>query len=629
MAKILRVHELAKALDMDIHDVLALCAKLGIGVKTKYSTIIDVQAERVRARAAKDNLGRYSDPTTPIPSDGCLAHCPAGWKVSPCPVCLDEINLRDAPPEEQFLSDSILYGDPPIRLVVFDLDGTLANTDSLPSGYRSPYQILEPGIDGDHLLINGHLDHQPPSWRSKDWSFGANVSQLPGNLIEAGYSVAVVTRAPLAYASTLIHLLGISTQVLRPSCGGSAQDKAQVLIGVAENFGVEPAEMLYVGDLEVDKSIAQLAQCRFAPASVLHSGELWQNLPLYAPRRKRASKDASTVTPPSSTFSTSPDPLNDSLIHAALESIRGGIPDTELHTSLLYKISRSQTCSRRTFASLTFFSLLVRPGSHERFRWQMWLFENLEPGAGSCLIRNGGGLIQIDPRIITRNEIHKDGVVTSSYLDGLRTCLPGTEQLTVGSISLRAAFKFSMDQNKLGSCLTTAKHYSKARGSGPQVQLGYLDFISDILASYVDELKPDLTQTMIVPVPSSPFSQQRVGQVSQRLAIGVSKLLGIPIWPVVHKTTGEEFNVAGLRDWQQLYKANRIPPEAILIEDQCTTGKSIGSVAEKLQLQGIIVHHAVAYSTSLEKSHHANLTQSTCYFREISKLCGMKCQCGD
>jgi hypothetical protein len=387
--------------------------------------------------------------------------------------------------------------------------------------------------------------------------------------------------------------------------------------------------MLYVGDLEVDESIAQLAQCRFASASVLHSGELWQNLPPYAPRRKRATNDASTVTPPSSTFNTSPDALNDSLIHAALESIRSGIPDTELHTSLLYKIGRSQTCSLRTFASLAYFSLLVRPGSHERFRWQMWLFENLEPGAGSCLIRNGGGLIQLDPRIITRNEIHKDGVVTNSYLDGLRTCLPSTGLLTVGSISLRAAFKFSMDQNKLGSCLSTAKNYSKARGSGPQVQLGYLDFISDILASYVDELKPDSTQTMIVPVPSSPFSQQRVGQVSQRLAIGVSKLIGIPIWPVVHKTTSEEFKVTGLRDWQYLYKQSRIPQEAILVEDQCTTGKSISSVADQLQLLGITVKHAVAYSTSLANNETlANQATRTCYFKEISIACGVNCQCG-
>lgn len=628
MAKILRVHELATELGMENQDVLDLCARLGIGVKTPSSTIIDVQAERVRAKAGEDNLVRHSDPTKQITTDGCLAHCPAGWKVSPCPVCKKEMTLRVTPPDEQFLNDSPLYCDPPIRLVVFDLDGTLANTDSLPSGYRNPYQVLEPGIDGDHLLINGHLDHSS-SWSSKDWSFGANVSKLPGNLIEAGYSVAVITRAPLAYASTLIHLLGISTQVLRPSCGGSAQEKAQVLIRVAENFGVEPAEMLYVGDLEVDESIAQLAQCRFAPASVLHSGELWQNLPLYAPRRKRATNEAFTVTPPSYTFSTSPDPLNESLIHAALESIRSGIPDTELHTSLLYKISRSQTCSRRIFASLAYFSLLVRPGSHERFRWQMWLFENLEPGADSCLIRNGGGLIQVDPRIITRNEIHRDGVVTNEYLDGLRTCLPGTGQLTVGSISLRAAFKFSMDQNKLGSCLSTAKNYSKARGSGPQVQLGYLDFISDILASYVDELKPNFTQTMIVPVPSSPFSQQRVGQVSQRLAIGVSKLIGIPIWPVVHKTTSEEFKVTGLRDWQYLYKQSRIPQEAILVEDQCTTGKSISSVADQLQLLGITVKHAVAYSTSLANNETlANQATRTCHFKEISIACGVNCQCG-
>ena len=65
MAKILRVHELAKELGMTNQETLDLCGKLGVGVKTQSSTIIDQQADRVRARAERDGLKRDVQPEEP------------------------------------------------------------------------------------------------------------------------------------------------------------------------------------------------------------------------------------------------------------------------------------------------------------------------------------------------------------------------------------------------------------------------------------------------------------------------------------------------------------------------------------------------------------------------------------
>jgi translation initiation factor IF-2 len=62
LAKILRVHELAKELGMTNQETLDLCGKLGIGVKTQSSTIIEQQADRVRARAERDGLKRDVQP---------------------------------------------------------------------------------------------------------------------------------------------------------------------------------------------------------------------------------------------------------------------------------------------------------------------------------------------------------------------------------------------------------------------------------------------------------------------------------------------------------------------------------------------------------------------------------------
>ena len=286
----------------------------------------------------------------------------------------------------------------------------------------------------------------------------------------------------------------------------------------------------------------------------------------------------------------------------------------------------SPTVSRHTVAGLAWFSLLTRPGSSLRGDWRRFLFADLEPGAGSCLIRKNNGLFQVDPRIITRNEATQH--YQSEYLEGLRKCLPGTTTLKVGSISLRAAFKFSLDSANFGSCLSTAKNYSKSHGSGPHVQLGYVDLIADILASYVDDLDLDPTKTMIVPVPSSPFSPHQVGQVSFRLAFSISKKLGIPIWPVVNKTIAGEFEVAGLTDWRVHYASNPMPREAILIEDQCTKGTSIMSVAKKLHDHGIAVQNAVAYSTSLiSKGVLPYQELRNCFFHDIATELGMKCPC--
>ena len=65
MAKILRVHELAKELGMSNQETLDLCGKMGIGVKTQSSTIIDQQADRVRTKAQREGLVRDVQPEEP------------------------------------------------------------------------------------------------------------------------------------------------------------------------------------------------------------------------------------------------------------------------------------------------------------------------------------------------------------------------------------------------------------------------------------------------------------------------------------------------------------------------------------------------------------------------------------
>ena len=62
MPKAKRVHEIAKELGMTNAEVIDLSGKLGIGVKGPASTVIDAQADRIRARAEREGLIRDVQP---------------------------------------------------------------------------------------------------------------------------------------------------------------------------------------------------------------------------------------------------------------------------------------------------------------------------------------------------------------------------------------------------------------------------------------------------------------------------------------------------------------------------------------------------------------------------------------
>ena len=67
MAKNIRVHELAKELGMTNSEMMDLCDRMGVGVKTHSSTLIEQHADRLRARAVKDGLTRPEQPEEPKP----------------------------------------------------------------------------------------------------------------------------------------------------------------------------------------------------------------------------------------------------------------------------------------------------------------------------------------------------------------------------------------------------------------------------------------------------------------------------------------------------------------------------------------------------------------------------------
>jgi len=133
------------------------------------------------------------------------------------------------------------------KAVVFDLDGTLADTASLTTERRRPYHVLR--------LC-------PPGGDTSQIAFDDGRQDLPGLLITRCYRTAIVTASPLPYASTLCDLLGIDFERLLPAGSSS---KARRLLLLSQEWEIAPKLIVYVGDQDVDREAAREAGCQFVP----------------------------------------------------------------------------------------------------------------------------------------------------------------------------------------------------------------------------------------------------------------------------------------------------------------------------------------------------------------------------
>ncbi len=82
MAKNLRVHELAKELGMTNQEVVDLCGRLGVPVKSHSSSLNEAYADMVRRRAHRDGLTRDEQPEEPKPEKKAPAKKAAAAKKS-------------------------------------------------------------------------------------------------------------------------------------------------------------------------------------------------------------------------------------------------------------------------------------------------------------------------------------------------------------------------------------------------------------------------------------------------------------------------------------------------------------------------------------------------------------------
>ena len=108
------------------------------------------------------------------------------------------------------------------------------------------------------------------------------------------------------------------------------------------------------------------------------------------------------------------------------------------------------------------------------------------------------------------------------------------------------------------------------------MHLHYLELIALCMAASM--YLPD-APALIVPIPASTFSDDKPGEVSNRLALRISDLAGIPLLNLFSKNENRLF----------IPNQGRLPfsRDIFLIDDQLTTGSNVEQVLKALEELGI------------------------------------------
>ena len=379
------------------------------------------------------------------------------------------------------------YESTPVRLRIYDMDGTLANTEHVADGRRMPFDLLS----GSPMVTwFGYSGYLAPLYPEGDPNFGLpritrsgfNMSHAPAIDTVSGIPVALITRAPVAYASTLAGLLGLERY---PIWASSRLSRAEKLTALARMFRVAPEHVVYVGDQAEDRQAADEAGCKFeAPDSVVRPA-LGESL---------YPEDGWPEPLPSTTHAISS--LEDSPLTSVSDIVR---------------------------------SLRVQP-LHERTALQARLARLVRPEHRYCLIPPGRLTEHLFdypgvPAYLFAKQEHDE-----TYLLFLRNLFPARSAPSPdsrgGDTHYFVKFRNSHQSGQLGAdplgrLMSEIKDYRTRNGrvrSGSEVQFGGLRLVADVMAAHLVDWFRGFNPPSIDFVRPNEFSEEQPGQTSAWLA---------------------------------------------------------------------------------------------------------------
>lgn len=405
------------------------------------------------------------------------------------------------------------------RLYVFDLDGTLASTASLATGRRTPSMIL----DADPIA--GY-----PDWGLEN-PLGIDMAAVPGEIAALGHKTAIITRAPKAYASTLLGLLGLESHVVWAS---SQTDVATKLQDLSLSERIPISSVTYIGDSRDDRRAAERAGSQFVHVDE-YEGVYEVDHSLSDVEQPQAD-DVSSV------------------VHALLH-----FPDIE-RAQLQKELAR-----------------LVRPGH----RYCLIPYEPALP-LGPSAFRFAG----VPAALFTKGEhnatyfrflrnlfpLYRTSSPHSKIMDAFYVVEFATSQRSTASALHRA--------DPLGRLFSDIKDYRMRSGrlaSGTEVELGSLRLVADVIAAHVSHLFGDLDEVAIDHVAPHGFSSAQPGQVSSWLAKWVAEACELAqegAWVATRSVSREGRRLVPAQGHGVTADA------AVLIDDQRTKGHSLRTHCE-------------------------------------------------
>lgn len=408
-----------------------------------------------------------------------------------------------------------------IQTVIFDLDGTLADTAGITGGVRLPAQVLslsKPWESNPNLLMH--------------WGLKQKINLL----IASGMRIYVITRAPKSYASTLIFLLGIDFHALIPSSSRfpTVESKLKYII---EFENVTPGEVLYIGNEDTDQLSAR------------EVGTLYQDISEVFQKRGEHKTYLQGIIKLCQDAATS-DSRSAKLI---LERQQKNFNDAD---SLLKQVENYSSFTK--FELPTIFCASPFDGKFLKN-------DIIEPF--------------INPSFISRYEYDNHYEVREKLFIFIKklgfTCnlikAPFDVPKSFGKVLVYSHYKYE----NMSHWWISIKDW-KGSHSGPKPELLYLEFIAITMAAFLQTIDFPF---VLVPIPSTEFSDEQPSQVSIRLAYRVAQLSNIPMFNMFKKDA--ENNISST------YADTKFDRKVILIDDQLTTGKSVFKCLDILSDMGV------------------------------------------
>lgn len=393
-----------------------------------------------------------------------------------------------------------------IQTVIFDLDGTLADTAGITDGKRLPAQVLslsKPWESSPSLLMHGDLKSQ------------INL------LMSSGIRIYVITRAPKAYASTLIFLLGIDFHALIPysSKFPTVESKLEYIIKLEK---VKPGEVLYIGNEDADESAARAVGICYQDI-----GEVYERRDNYQTHLQATIKLCDTAD------------ISDSPSGKIIAKRQQAHIDKRIEL-------REHVENNEPLSELDYYQIFCSNGFNNKFLSS----DILEPF--------------IKPSFISRYEYDNDYHIRKELLDIIIklgfTCklikTPFNIPEYFDEVFVYSHYKY----DDMSHWWTSIKNWHYPN-SGPKPELLHLEFIALTMAAFLQNLDLPI---VLVPIPSTEFSAQKPSETSLRLAHRVAQLSGVPLFNMFKKDADGKI--------YSEYKNINFERTIFLLDDQLTKG---------------------------------------------------------